>query len=78
MSTLQSTIVEWYQVDKLSLAEIAAKLNTYPNKVKRILIKAAIKLRGRSEAQKNYLEKNPEKHPKKKFSAKGGKGNKNV
>jgi hypothetical protein len=73
MSTLQSTIVEWYTVDRLSLAEIAAKLRTYPNKIRRLLIKAGISLRDKAAAQRNYLEKNPENHPKKIFTAKRGK-----
>lgn len=44
-----------YCEDQLSTYQIAKKLNTYPNKIRRILIKNNIQLKDKSEAQKNAL-----------------------
>ena len=46
-----------------SIGEIADELGTYPNKVRRALIKAGVAMRDKSEAQKNALEKGTAVHP---------------
>lgn len=56
-------IVHMYNVDKLSVRLIAEKLQTYPNAVRRTLIKAGIKLRDKSEAQKTAMDANRSLHP---------------
>lgn len=52
----EKEIVEMYDSGK-STYEIAGLLNTYPNKVRRILIKNGVELKTKSEAQVNALEK---------------------
>lgn len=51
----ETEIVTMYN-DGKSTYEIAETLNTYPNKVRRILLKNGVELKNRSEAQKNALE----------------------
>lgn len=46
-----------------SIIQIAKKYNTYPNKIRRMFIKAGIPLRDKSEAQKLALEKGVSIHP---------------
>ena len=55
--TDQQKIINLYVNDKKSTYEIAEILNTYPNKIRRILIKNGIQLKDKSEAQKNALSK---------------------
>lgn len=46
-----------------STYQISKILNTYPNKIRRCLIKLGVKLKNKSEAQKNALEKGLAKIP---------------
>lgn len=57
------TIVDLYVNKNWSIGQIAEEYDTYPNKVRRILIKAGIILRDKSEAQKLALEKGTAVHP---------------
>lgn len=56
-------INQYYYSENLSLKQIADKLGTYSNKIRRDAIKLDIKLRDKSEAQKNALETGAHKHP---------------
>lgn len=47
----------------MSPYQIAKKFDTYPNKIRRALIKSGEELRDKSQAQKNALEKGVAKHP---------------
>jgi very-short-patch-repair endonuclease len=46
-----------------STTEIAQKLNTYPNKINRLLVKHGVKIREKGEAQKLALQKGTAEHP---------------
>jgi len=48
---------------KMSFADIARQYNTYANKVRRDAISLKIKIRDKSEAQKNALNTGKHKHP---------------
>lgn len=52
-----------YEKQKMSVTEIAQKLNTYHNKIMRMLKKAGIKTRNKSEAQKLALQNGRAKNP---------------
>lgn len=52
-----------YEQNKLSFADIANKFDTYSNKLRRDAIKFKIKVRDKSEAQKNALSTGKIKHP---------------
>lgn len=52
-----------YTKQHKSTYEIAEKFNTYPNRIRRILIKNGIELKTKSEAQKNAIENGTAKHP---------------
>lgn len=54
---------EEYEKKKRSFGDIAALYNTYANKVRRDAIKLNIKIRDKSEAQKNALNSGKIKHP---------------
>ena len=56
-------ITEFYVQQKLSFADIAEKLDTYPNKVRRDAKKLNIGIRNKSDAQKNALNSGKHKHP---------------
>ena len=62
MSKMDDKIITMYE-DGHSTHEIAKKLKTYPNKIRRILIKNGIETRNASEAQKASLEKGVSTHP---------------
>lgn len=49
-------IIELYN-NKYSTYEIAKEFNTYPNKIRRILLKNGVQLNDKSTAQKNALQK---------------------
>lgn len=57
MSNQTNDIVQMYVEQKMSTYEIAKKLNTYPNKIRRLLIKQNISLNDKSTAQKNAIKK---------------------
>jgi len=59
----QKAITEMYIDDKLSFADIAKKLHTYANKIRRDAIKFKIKIRDKSEAQTNALTSGKHTHP---------------
>jgi len=48
-------IIDLYTKEQKSTHEIASILDTYPNKIRRILLKHGIHLKDRSEAQKNAI-----------------------
>jgi very-short-patch-repair endonuclease len=52
-----------YIINKLSFASIAEKYNTYSNKLRRDATKFGIKIRDKSEAQKNAIQTGSHKHP---------------
>ena len=56
-------IKKLYTKEKLSFAGIAKQLGTYSNKVRRDANKFNIKIRDRSQAQKNALQTGAVKHP---------------
>ena len=59
----ENEIVKLYEKEQLSTYEIAKKMNTYPNKIRRVLIKHGVSMKTKSEAQKNALEKGAAKIP---------------
>lgn len=50
-------IVALYTKHNQSTYEIAQSLNTYPNKIRRILIRNGVEIKDKSEAQKNALKR---------------------
>jgi very-short-patch-repair endonuclease len=56
-------ITQYYVEQKLSFADIAQKLDTYPNKIRRDAKKLNISIRSKSDAQKNALSSGKHKHP---------------
>ena len=56
-------ISKQYEVNKQSFQDIASMYNTYANKVRRDAIKFKIKIRDKSEAQKNALDSGKTYHP---------------
>jgi very-short-patch-repair endonuclease len=56
-------IIEAYVDKEQSIQQIAAEYNTYPNKIRRKLVKAGVKMRDKSEAQKLALAKGVSVHP---------------
>lgn len=46
-----------------STYQLAEEYGTYPNKIRRVLIKNGVEMRSRSDAQSNALEKGRHKHP---------------
>lgn len=59
----QKQIVELYTKENKSTYEIAEMLHTYPNKIRRILIKSGIEIKDKSQAQKNAIIKGTAKIP---------------
>lgn len=57
------TIVKMYVDQHKSTYEIAELLNTYPNKIRRILVKNGVVLKTKSEAQKNAIQSGSANHP---------------
>lgn len=56
-------IVKMYVEQNKSTYEIAEQFKTYPNKIRRVLIKSGIDLKTKSEAQKNAIERGVAVHP---------------
>lgn len=56
-------IVDLYDKQNKSTYEIAEIMGTYPNKIRRILIKSGIELKDKSEAQKNAIQSGKAIHP---------------
>lgn len=60
----KKNILQELYIDKgMSFANIAKQYNTYANKLRRDAIKFNIKIRDKSEAQKNAIETGSHKHP---------------
>lgn len=56
-------IINMYTKENKSTYEIAEALNTYPNKIRRILIKNGVELKDKSAAQKNAIKLGKVAHP---------------
>jgi very-short-patch-repair endonuclease len=56
-------IIDLYTKENKSTYEIADLFNTYPNKIRRILISSGIEIKDKSQAQKNALLKGTSKIP---------------
>lgn len=63
MNDFEQKVVNMYQKENKSTYEIAEALNTYPNKIRRTLIKHGCELKDRSEAQRNALKNGRIDHP---------------
>ncbi len=61
MNTQQ--IIKMYVEQNKSTYEIAEEFKTYPNKVRRILLKGGVDLKTKSEAQKNAIQNGTATHP---------------
>lgn len=59
----EQKIVDLYTKGSKSTYEIASLFNTYPNKIRRVLIKNKVELKNKSEAQKNALDRGISKIP---------------
>lgn len=56
-------IIKMYSEQKMSTYEIAKNLNTYPNKIRRVLLKHGIVMNDKSTAQKNAIKNGTAKIP---------------
>ena len=56
-------IVKEYVENNKSTYEISESLGTYPNKVRRTLVKLGVKLRDKSKAQSTAIKSGRHKHP---------------
>jgi very-short-patch-repair endonuclease len=63
MNMNEKQVIDLYTKEKKSTYDIAQILQTYPNKIRRILLKNGIELKNKSEAQKNALENGSAKIP---------------
>lgn len=63
MSITREDIEKYYIKQKMSTYEIAEKLNSYPNAVRRAIIKFGYPLRDKGTAQSIALNKGRQKHP---------------
>lgn len=63
MSKFDQDVLRMYRDENKSTYEIAELLNTYPNKIRRTLMKHGCELKDRSDAQKNALKKGRIDHP---------------
>jgi very-short-patch-repair endonuclease len=63
MKDFEQKVIELYQKQQKSTYQIAEELNTYPNKIRRVLIKHGVDIKDRSAAQKLALKKGRSKHP---------------
>ena len=59
----EKKVVLLYTKEQKSTYEIADHFKTYPNKIRRILIKHGVELKSKSDAQKNALKKGVSKIP---------------
>ena len=59
----ESKIVHMYTNLNKSTYEIAEAFQTYPNKIRRVLIRSGVELKTKSEAQKNAIDKGVSIHP---------------
>ena len=63
MKDLDTKVIDLYRNHNKSTYQIAEELKTYPNKIRRILVKHGIDLKNKSDAQKNALKGGRSKHP---------------
>jgi len=63
MNKFDQEVIRMYNEEDNSTYEIAKLLSTYPNKVRRTLIKHGYDLKNRSQAQKVALDKGRSEHP---------------
>tara|TARA_Y100001973_G_C5190716_1_gene330803 strand:+ start:1197 stop:1961 length:765 start_codon:yes stop_codon:yes gene_type:complete len=63
MKDFEQKVIDMYNDQNCSTYEIAKSLDTYPNKIRRTLIKHGFSLKNKSEAQKNALESGRSSHP---------------
>ena len=63
MNDLDQKIIDLYNNANQSTYEIAVQLNTYPNKIRRTLIRHGYQLKDKSEAQKTALGNGRSAHP---------------
>ena len=63
MSDFENQIIKMYNDENKSTYEIAKQLDTYPNKIRRTLIKNGYQLKDKSEAQKTALAEGRSSHP---------------
>ena len=63
MNKEEKKIVDLYLNRQWSTYQIAENLNTYPNKIRRLLKKHGVELRSKGEAQKIALEEGRTEHP---------------
>lgn len=63
MSDFEQDVIKLYNEDNKSTYEIAKQLDTYPNKIRRTLIKHGYELKDKSAAQKAALESGRSSHP---------------
>lgn len=56
-------IIDMYTKQNKSTYEIATMLKTYPNKIRRLLVKHGVELKDKSEAQKNAIKSGKSIHP---------------
>jgi very-short-patch-repair endonuclease len=59
----EKKIIFMYTDENKSTYEIAQLMNTYPNRVRRILIRNGVNLKTKSEAQKNAIQNGTAMHP---------------
>jgi len=63
MKDFEQKVIDLYQEQEKSTYQIAEELNTYPNKIRRVLLKHGVNIKDRSSAQKLALKKGRSKHP---------------
>ena len=63
MGSFDDKVIDLYNEQNKSTYEIAKELNTYPNKIRRTLIKHGYDLKDKSSAQKAALESGRSAHP---------------
>jgi very-short-patch-repair endonuclease len=59
----ENKIIDMYENQNRSTYEIAKEFDTYPNKIRRILIKNGCEMKDKSQAQKNALKQGVAEHP---------------
>jgi len=63
MKDFEQKVIDLYNNHDKSTYQIAEELNTYPNKIRRTLVKHGVDLKSKSDAQKLALKKGRSKHP---------------
>jgi very-short-patch-repair endonuclease len=63
MNNQEEFVVDQYTKELKSTYEIAQELNTYPNKIRRILIKRGVELRDKGKAQSVAIQSGRHSHP---------------